>query len=576
MSRVKKIIFILIFIAIIVGLIIFAINKKDKKYKYNVTNISMKDVKYLTSIEGDKNGVIDLEGNTVVEAKFAKLIIPNPTQNLFIVTDDENSNNWYAIDDKGNKLLTDYEDVEAIPIDQTSSLIPYEKEVLKYRQNNLYGLIDFSGKKLTAAEYESIEALEYKEGTFVAKKNGKCGLININGATVVDFKYDEITTDGYYDSDTKYSYAGFIVRTKTDDGYRYGYINNEGKVILDTIYNDLSRINKASNNGDEIYTIAALNGRYGAFKGNKQLIENDFDSIEFNNDNKLFIVSKGEAYGVFDISGKSILPLDYSSVIIGGERISATKGTETLVFDNKGNKQNSNFTSLSKANNNTYVAIDMDGNYNIVDKNEKKLLNEDYEYIEYFTNDYFIVNKDQKSGVIKSNGESVVDLKYASVQKILSTNCLKATTDDGNTYIISTSGKVSEGVKDGDTAVYDNYIKLYSSNDFKYFDLNGNEVTYQSLFPDKKIYAKKQNGKWGFVDKSGNVIVDYKYDMVSEQNETTAGVKLDGKWGVIDTSGNLIVEPKYNIFWDNVEFVGKYYKTLENIGISTYSSNENI
>ena len=116
---------------------------------------------------------------------------------------------------------------------------------------------------------------------------------------------------------------------------------------------------------------------------------------------------------------------------------------------------------------------------------------------------------------------------------------------------------------------------MYSDTDALYFDLNGKNVTYQSLFPNKILYSKKENGKWGFVDKSGNTVVECKYDMVTEQGENSCGIKLDGKWGVIDTSGNTILEPTYTIYWNNIEFRGKYYRTLENIGLSTYSDDIN-
>ena len=310
-------------------------------------------------------------------------------------------------------------------------------------------------------------------------------------------------------------------------------------------------------------------------KNNKAVIENDFDAIEFNESNKLLVVSKEDAYGVYDLDGNLLLPLDYDSVLIGGIRIVATKGTETLIFNNKGDKIESEFTSYTKGNDNNAVVIDVDGNYNIVDKNEKKLLDKNYDYIEYFTNDYYIVNLETKSGIIKSNGEVVVDINYSYIQKINDSNCLEAGTEDGTTYIISTSCDVSEGIKDAQTVTYENYIKLYSGTDASYFDLNGKKVTYQSLYPNKTLYAKKENGKWGFTDKSGNMVVECKYDMVTEQGENSCGVKVGEKWGVIDTSGNVIVEPTYTIYWNNIEFRGQYYKTLENIGLSTYSDDEN-
>ena len=72
---------------------------------------------------------------------------------------------------------------------------------------------------------------------------------------------------------------------------------------------------------------------------------------------------------------------------------------------------------------------------------------------------------------------------------------------------------------------------------------------------------KKQNGKYGFVDKQGNVVVDYQYDDATEQNDYGfAGIKKDGKWGSIDGKGTIVQEPIYNL--DNyllVNFIGRWH-----------------
>ena len=40
-------------------------------------------------------------------------------------------------------------------------------------------------------------------------------------------EYSSITTDGYYNTTSKYEQAGFIVTVRKEEGYRYGYINNK-------------------------------------------------------------------------------------------------------------------------------------------------------------------------------------------------------------------------------------------------------------------------------------------------------------------------------------------------------------
>ena len=87
------------------------------------------------------------------------------------------------------------------------------------------------------------------------------------------------------------------------------------------------------------------------------------------------------------------------------------------------------------------------------------------------------------------------------------------------------------------------------------------ETTYDGIPFEKTVLKFKKDGKYGFVDKNGKVIVDYIYDDATEQNDYGfAGVKKDGKWGAIDSTGAVIQEPTYNL--DNyllVDFIGRWH-----------------
>ena len=45
----------------------------------------------------------------------------------------------------------------------------------------------------------------------------------------------------------------------------------------------------------------------------------------------------------------------------------------------------------------------------------------------------------------------------------------------------------------------------------------------------------------------------------------------DGKWGVIDRNGDVIVEPVYELTDDNPEFIGQYYRVLYGFGEFYYT-----
>ena len=119
------------------------------------------------------------------------------------------------------------------------------------------------------------------------------------------------------------------------------------------------------------------------------------------------------------------------------------------------------------------------------------------------------------------------------------------------------------------------YIKVYNDTEEKYFDNNGKELTNVEVYKNNELFAKSQDGKWGYVDKNGNTKVNYEYDKVTEFNEYGfAGVQKDGKWGVINREGKLILEPTYE--FNNSEipsFIGKYYKVIYGFGEIYYTDN---
>lgn len=543
----------ILIIAVVVGIVIFVNNQR---YNYELSEIQDGEFQYYKLEKDGKYGVIDKNGNVIIEPTYASIDIPNPTVGLFIKSDD--NQNYSAINENGEDILTEYDSVEAISINSITSNVPYEKSVLKYKQNNLYGLIDFEGNKITENIYNSITNIDYKEGNLKVEQNGSYGVINIKGTTLLNTEYDAIMADGYYDDESKYENAGFIVRIVTDEGYRFGYADRTGKIILDTLYSEINRITEIDSK--DIYIITATNGRYGLYKNGKQILQNEYTDISFDANNKLLIVQKDQAQGVVDLDGNNIVPIDYDSIIIGGKYIDAQKGDETLIFDASGNNLNTDIISYNQVND-LAIVIDRNNNYNLVDSSGNKKLRDNYTYIEYFNNNYFIATKDGKTGVIDGNGKVLINIEYDAIQAIDGANALQAIkTDTNRTDIIDSNMNIHEGITNANISKKDNYIKLYSETEMKYYDLSGNEVTYKELFPNNQLYASQRNGKWGLVDGNGNVVVNYEYDMVTEQNESVAGVKKDGKWQVVNTNGELISDDAYTISWLDVTFLGNYYR----------------
>jgi hypothetical protein len=84
------------------------------------------------------------------------------------------------------------------------------------------------------------------------------------------------------------------------------------------------------------------------------------------------------------------------------------------------------------------------------------------------------------------------------------------------------------------------------------------------------LAAVKIDGKWGFIDKTGQMVIPPHFDGEADFysgffaigptfSEGLAAVKIDGKWGFINKSGQMVIQPQFakpSVFAKPFCFVG--------------------
>ena len=574
----KKIIIpIILFLLIIIGLLIyfFVKNKEKENRDYQIEQIT--DYKYFVSKSQDsqKFGVIDTSGNVLIDEQYDDVQIPNPSKAVFICINGDSSK---VFNSEAQEIYTEFGEISTLRLKNTSSDLIYEKSVLKYEQNGKFGLIGIDGKKLTEPIYDSIDTLQYKEGELIVKQNDKYGIINQKGYILVDIEYDEITADGFYDMETQYRYDGYIVANKTDMGYRYGYVFHDGKQILDALYNDLKRITNISD--EEPYLLVAENGRYGVMKKSTQIISNEYQSISYDASNNIFVVQKGQKYGVMDFSGKQIIECKYPQIDVKGRNIYVTKDDNMVeVYDTSGNLTNmsSDVIYIDIPEKDDYSiriqTIDQNTTYQICKEGEDDV-QEEYQYIAYLENDLFVASKSGGNlGIIDLNGDVKTEFKYSSIQIIPNTDLIQMVNTDNITVdFADKTAKIITQMANVTITNNEHFIKLSNSNESKYINLDGKEISNIEAYPNNLLFAVSKDGKWGYTDKDGNIKVEAIYDKVTEFNKYGfAGVLKDGKWGIIKQDGTILVQPSYEID-SQIEpyFIGEYYQVKYGLGQMYY------
>ena len=160
--------------------------------------------------------------------------------------------------------------------------------------------------------------------------------------------------------------------------------------------------------------LCAQNGKYGLYKNSKKEIDNEYQSLRYDEFNNIIVALKGKQYGVLTMEGKQIVPFKYNQIDITGENIYATDSNgKVKVFDTNGKETSLDYnTVFTKVENTSYkinISVrDNKVNYSIYKNNEKKT-NKEYNYIEYLYDNYFLAsNNNGKLGVIDEEEDTKI------------------------------------------------------------------------------------------------------------------------------------------------------------------------
>lgn len=442
---------------------------------------------YFVSYQNNKWGVINSKAENIIDPSYAEMIIiPNSKKDVFICTYDVNYETGEyktkVLNNKNEEIFTNYNKIEAIPNNDEGNNLWYEENVLKVEKDGKYGLIDLNGKELVACEYEEITAVKGIKNALKTKKDGKQGVITDDGKVLLKPQYNEIEALG---KDNK---SGFIIQAETG---KYGIVDYSANSILSTNYDEISKIY-----GNDYYVVKKNNKQILVKKGDEEVLTSGFNEIK-----QVLKTSEGQViftinnlYGVMKTTGEVLIEPTYEE--------------------------------LKEAKSGILIAK-LNGKYAIMDINKNNKT--DYKYTDIFYN--------EKADI------------YTATDETLNNEILD------NTFTVRQTGIVTD--EDDEKG----YIKIKQGDEYKFYNFKFEEKAEKDIYSSNTLYISKNEGKYGFVDKEGKVVVDYTYDDVTEQNAYGyAGIKKDGKWGVIDEKGNVIQEPIYNLEEHlKIDFVGRWH-----------------
>ena len=202
------------------------------------------------------------------------------------------------------------------------------------------------------------------------------------------------------------------------------------------------------------------NGKKGVYKNSKEIIEQKYQNINYADSSQIFVAKRNSNYGIFNESGKEIIPVRYKSYSLAGDYISVEDGNGVKeLYDVNGNKvSNLNYKSIqASGNSGSYIAIDDNGYYSIITGDET--ISNNYTYVSYAFDNYFIFrNQDGFYGLIDIySGVKIEPNQYTFMLKVNGVNAIQAVTSTGmcdiyskniNEKVLSMQDAVVETVND--------------------------------------------------------------------------------------------------------------------------------
>lgn len=172
-------------------------------------------------------------------------------------------------------------------------------------------------------------------------------------------------------------------------------------------------------------------------------------------------------------------------------------------------------------------------------------------------NELAIVAVNGLTGVINQDGYFIVKPKYDSIQAFSEG---RAAVIDGEGFkVIDESGKEITSKPYSYIASYKEGRALAAATDengkylYGYLNRWGKEViplTYESAndFQNGKALVKQQDGSYVLIDLTGKSLMKFSYPFVDSYGDGLLAFKEneDGKWGYIDEKGNVIIEPQFS------------------------------
>ena len=423
----------------------------------------------------------------------------------------------------------------------------YQAEIDRY-----YGLLDSVGSAITEPEYRLLRFPNdgrRSSGLILAQIGSYYGYLTWTGQVAVPFDFEQ-----------GHAFTGGLAPVKRNG--KYGVINTSGKLIIPHDYKSIDELG-----GKYFFAIKNDKSHLLSSSGQTLLITELYDHINPPISGCL-VVRKEQKYGVIDMNGNKILPLEYNSaLVISSSFIFAENGsfqfgytsTGTLLFKRK-------YEGYKMSNFKHTIAYKQGGLWGFYDSLGNVALQPQFDEFDVITPYFIKVKSKNKWGIVNVAGGYTIPIKYSFIE--LDYRELGAGIVKNERYygLISAYGVEITELKYGFIG------QLETSLDIQLTLIEQKDQLERSMDPGAKPMLKsddpeqkqriwellKENyssnykpvsegmipvlleNKWGFIDNRGKVVIPFDYDLVTHFQNGRAEVLKGKSRFYIDKSGNRV------------------------------------
>lgn len=371
---------------------------------------------------------------------------------------------------------------------------------------------------------------------------------------------------------------------------KYGYIDRTGKTIIQFLYDDATPFYND-------LAVVEVNGKMHVInKKGENILNDSYDRLQIDKETGNIFYRSNSKWGLMDKTGKVITDALYDQLYEFSEGRALVKSGSSYGFiDSKGKTVISIEYKYAESFSNGLALVRNDENkYGYIDKNGKVIIDYLYDYATSF-DDYglAIVIEELTTGDVyslinKSNNKIINSVDYINGDGPLyevetedkiylyKTDGTKFTEDnfEGVWYLRDYFGNVDDKDENDINVIFNKDGTILKSHDYWESDfvssfIKGQRlvalVIYDDDFMDVYTYDNtyrlrgssliqiisnqrfivERNGKYGLIDKDGNILIEFLYDGLYCFNDGYFLYQVNNKAGFMDSKYNTIVSATY-------------------------------